>query len=131
MNAFVFEHFRHRADQGIRVLRRQAGEQLNHFEVGNDRTENLLVLDLAGHDGLVYAFGFERLDELAELTERHPVHGCGVLLDLGNVSSLIAATTMSIPWLRAASSTRNGNFPLPAMRPYLFDDATFRRLDEI
>src|SRR5215470_6033641 len=49
----------------------------------------------------------------------------------GNVSSLIAATTISIPWLRAASSTRKGNFPFPAMRPYLFSDATIRRLDEI
>src|SRR2546427_13209687 len=48
----------------------------------------------------------------------------------GNVSSLMAATTMSIPWLRAASSTRKGNFPLPAMRPYLLDDATFGALDE-
>src|SRR5437773_4374547 len=49
----------------------------------------------------------------------------------GNVSSLMAATTISIPWLRAASSTRNGNFPFPAMRPYLFDDATLGCLDEI
>src|SRR5438876_9149515 len=49
----------------------------------------------------------------------------------GNVSSLIAATTISIPWLRAASSTRNGNFPFPAIRPYLLNDATARRLDEI
>src|SRR5215471_1738599 len=49
----------------------------------------------------------------------------------GNVSSLIAATTISIPWLFAASSTRNGNFPFPAMRPNLFNDATFRCLDEV
>src|SRR5436309_288320 len=38
---------------------------------------------------------------------------------------------MSMPWLRAASSTRNGNFPFPAMRPYLFDDATAGCLDEV
>src|SRR5215813_4881598 len=49
----------------------------------------------------------------------------------GNVSSLIAATTISIPWLRAASSTRNGNFPFPAIKPYLLDDSTIRRFDEI
>src|SRR5205809_5441010 len=49
----------------------------------------------------------------------------------GNVSSLIAATTISIPWLRAASSTRKGNLPLPAMRPNLFSDATAGCLDEI
>src|SRR5215467_9797310 len=49
----------------------------------------------------------------------------------GNVSSLIAATTMSIPRLRAASRTRNGNFPFPAIKPYLLDDSTIRRFDEI
>src|SRR5215471_15886484 len=49
----------------------------------------------------------------------------------GKVSSLIAATTMSMPRLLAASSTRNGNFPFPAIRPYLLDNATFRCLDEI
>src|ERR1051325_7804373 len=49
----------------------------------------------------------------------------------GKVSSLIAATTMSIPWLRAASSTRKGNFPFPAIRPYLLDNATIGAFDEI
>src|SRR5712671_1657675 len=49
----------------------------------------------------------------------------------GEVSSLTAATTISIPWLRAASRTRNGNLPLPAIRPILFDDATSGCLDEI
>src|SRR5436309_10833296 len=49
----------------------------------------------------------------------------------GNASSLMAATTISIPWLRAASRTRNGNFPLPAISPYLLDDSTIGRLDEI
>src|SRR5579864_2174676 len=37
----------------------------------------------------------------------------------GEVSSLIAATTTSYPCARAASSTRNGKRPLPAMRPSL------------
>src|SRR6266581_3740701 len=49
----------------------------------------------------------------------------------GNVSSLMAATTISIPWLRAASSTRKGNLPFPAMSPYLLDDTTIRFLNEI
>src|SRR5881296_1893530 len=49
----------------------------------------------------------------------------------GKVSSLMAATTMSIPWLRAASSTRKGNFPFPAIKPYLLDDATAGCLDEL
>src|SRR6185437_3676470 len=38
----------------------------------------------------------------------------------GKVSSLIAATTTSNPCAFAASRTRNGNFPFPAMRPSFF-----------
>src|SRR5438876_5246838 len=49
----------------------------------------------------------------------------------GNVSSLMAATTISIPWLRAACSTRKGNLPFPAMRPYLLDDSTFGFPNEV
>src|SRR5262249_25336604 len=37
----------------------------------------------------------------------------------GDVSSLIAATTTSSPCARAASSTRNGNLPFPAIKPSL------------
>src|SRR5688500_15811603 len=37
---------------------------------------------------------------------------------------------MSIPWLRAASSTRNGNLPFPVINPCLFNDATIGCLDE-
>src|SRR5688572_20083708 len=36
-----------------------------------------------------------------------------------------------MPWLLAASSTRNGKRPLPAIRPYLLGDATFGSLDEL
>ena len=35
----------------------------------------------------------------------------------GNASSLMAATTTSKPCARAASSTRKGNLPFPAIRP--------------
>ena len=38
----------------------------------------------------------------------------------GNVSSLIAATITSRPWARAASSTRKGKRPLPAISPSRF-----------
>src|SRR5690348_9047715 len=58
----------------------------------------------------------------------------------GKVSSLIATTTTSAPLARAASSTRKGNFPLPAINPSflkggisgwtLLDDAAFRGLNE-
>jgi hypothetical protein len=43
----------------------------------------------------------------------------------------MAATTISIPWQRAASNIRKGNLPFPAIKPYLLNDATFRRFDEI
>ncbi len=35
----------------------------------------------------------------------------------GDASSFSAMTAMSIPWLRAPSSTRNGKRPFPAMSP--------------
>src|SRR6202521_2192866 len=35
----------------------------------------------------------------------------------GEASSRRAMTAMSMPWLRAASSTRKGNLPLPAIKP--------------
>src|SRR5215468_2609723 len=36
----------------------------------------------------------------------------------GDASSFNAITAISIPWLRAPSSTRNGNLPFPAMSPH-------------
>src|SRR5688572_29058584 len=36
-----------------------------------------------------------------------------------------------MPWDRAASRTRKGNRPLPAIKPYLFCDATLGTLDEL
>src|SRR5712664_2733548 len=64
----------------------------------------------------------------------------------GAASSFSAITAISIPWLRAPSSTRNGNRPLPAISPHpellvaaidmdssrkLLHDAAFSRLDEL
>src|SRR5581483_9822766 len=54
----------------------------------------------------------------------------------GKVSSLIAATTTSAPRARAASSTRRGKRPLPAIRPIfsiqwpLFNNPALRALDK-
>src|SRR5579859_2658343 len=58
----------------------------------------------------------------------------------GSVSSLMAATTTSTPCARAASSSRNGKRPLPAINPnlvidsgitlLLLDDAALGTLDE-
>src|SRR5258708_14887325 len=40
-----------------------------------------------------------------------------ILSSSGDASSLSAITAMSIPWLRAPSSTRNGKRPFPAISP--------------
>src|SRR5271168_216237 len=66
----------------------------------------------------------------------------------GEASSRMATTAISIPWLRAPSSTRKGKRPLPAMRPHspagsaldgwfakrftprLLHDSALRRFDE-
>ena len=87
----------------------------------DDAGEKLGVLDLTGHHGLGDAGVFEQLIQRAELAERHPVQrgrrrlrGVG---QLGERSSLRAMTVTSWPAPRAASSTRNGNRPFPAIRP--------------
>src|SRR5215470_15110182 len=38
----------------------------------------------------------------------------------GSASSLMAITVMSMPWLRAPSSTKNGKRPFPAISPQPF-----------
>src|SRR5271170_4603372 len=62
----------------------------------------------------------------------------------GSVSSMSAATMTSSPWARAASRSRKGKRPLPAMRPSFFagseaesagmgllQDSALRLLDEL
>jgi hypothetical protein len=39
------------------------------------------MLDLTCHDRPVHAFRFESLDQLAELSERHPMNGGGMPLN--------------------------------------------------
>src|SRR5271168_3071170 len=54
----------------------------------------------------------------------------------GSVSSLMAETTTSAPWARAASSRRKGKRPLPAMSPSfmvprLLQNSAFGAFDEL
>ena len=66
----------------MRVAERH--QQFRQFPVGTDGAEDLLVLDLSGHDGLGDALALESFDQLAELAEGEPVDRSGpVLLDLG------------------------------------------------
>src|SRR5579859_631975 len=76
-DSFVFEDFGDAADQGIGVLARQGSEQFQETPVGADRRENLRMLDLAGHHDFGDAFGFENVDQAAELAERNPVAAGG------------------------------------------------------
>src|SRR5579859_1202196 len=46
----------------------------------------------------------------------------------GSVSSLMATTTTLSPLARAASSTRKGNRPLPAIKPRGEDMVSYQRL---
>ena len=70
----------------------------------------------------------ENLDTLAEMAERDPVElGARAIgaacSSSGNASSLTATTVTSWPRLRAPCSARNGNLPLPAIRPILLMQA--------
>ena len=102
------------------VSRRSTREQR---QVGHEVREDLHVLDLAGHHRL----GDRRRPcstemHLAELAERHPVQRGAARLgarrsSAGAASSLMATTVTRGPGACAASRTRNGKRPLPAMRP--------------
>ena len=81
MDAFVSENLGDRAEQSESVLRvAKRKQKLGETPVGLDAGENLLVLDLSGHDGAGDAFSLEGLDELGELAEREPVDGRGAAL---------------------------------------------------
>ena len=83
MDTLVFKHARHRADQRVGISCGEAREHLHHLQVGKDSAEDLLVLHLPGHDGIGYAFGLERLDQLSQLPQRQPVNRPRVLLNIG------------------------------------------------
>ena len=82
MNAFALEHPRDCPDKRVGVLYCEARQHLNHFQVGHDRAEDLFVLHLPSHHRLIDAFGFESLDQLSQLAERHPVNCFGMLFNL-------------------------------------------------
>ncbi len=90
LDAFVAENFGHGAEQHVGVAGAQVEQQLRQPPVGTDAGEDLLVLDLPGHDGAGDAFGLEGFDEAGELAEREPVDvdiriggGAGVDLRIG------------------------------------------------
>src|SRR5208337_2264022 len=82
-DAFVREDFTDGADQRIRIARGQRKQQLGHTPVRLEAAENLLVLDLPGHDCARDAFALEGVDEPRQFAKRQPVHRSrAALLDL-------------------------------------------------
>ena len=73
LDALVAEDLGHGAEQHVGVAGAEVEQQLRQPPVGADAGEDLLVLDLSGHDGAGDAFGLEGLDEPRELAEREPV----------------------------------------------------------
>ena len=88
LDAFVAENLGHRAEQHVGVAGAEVEEKLGEAPVGADAGEDLLVLDLAGHDGAGDAFGLKGFDEAGEFAEGEPVDvdvgvGCGAGVDFG------------------------------------------------
>ena len=87
-DAFVVEDFGDCAEEHVGVAGAEVEEELGETPVGADAGEDLLVLDLAGHDGSGDAFGLEGFDEAGEFAEGEPVDvdvgiGGGAFVDLG------------------------------------------------
>ena len=53
----------------------QIQEQFGQSPIGADAGEDLLVLHLSGHDGVLDALLLEGFDEARQLAEREPVDG--------------------------------------------------------
>jgi len=88
LDAFVAEDFCDCAEEHVGVAGAEVEEKLGESPVGTDAGEDLLVFDLAGHDGSGDAFGLEGFDETGEFAEGEPVDvdvgvGGGAGVDLG------------------------------------------------
>src|SRR5580765_4839251 len=84
-NTFVAKDFRDGTEQGVGVARTQREQEFRETPVGLDVREDLLVLDLSGHDGAVDAFALESFDQLGEFAEGEPVdRRSATVFDLGS-----------------------------------------------
>jgi len=87
-DAFVVEDLGDCTEEHVGVAGAQVEEEFGQAPVGADAGEDLLVLDLAGHDGVRDTFGMKGFNEAGELSEGEPVDvdvgvGCGSGVDLG------------------------------------------------
>ena len=124
LDAFVGEDFGDRAEEHVGVAGAEVEEELGEAPVGADGGEDLLVLTWPAMTARVTPSRLEGFDELRELAEREPVDvdvgvGGGAGVDLGIGLFLDGGDDDVRPWARAASRSRKGKRPLPAMRPSL------------
>ena len=69
------------ADQRVRVSLRKSPQHLEHTHVGNHTRENLHMLHLPRHDGLLDTFFFEKGNHLSELADSDPQNLVSDFLD--------------------------------------------------
>ena len=122
LDAVFAQHVGDRADDAVRVSRHQLAQDLRHRPVRCDaERKDLGVLDLAGHDRVRDARLLEQADAGAELPERDPVNlAARPLRRVGQFGERLFLRRDDgdvVAGARAASRTRNGNRPLPAMSP--------------
>ena len=67
------QHPRHGADQRIGIFRRQRKQQLRQPPVRPDGAENLVVLHLPGHHGVLHTLLMQQFDAAAQLAQADPV----------------------------------------------------------
>ena len=77
LDAFIFQHAGDGADQRIRIFRRQRKQQFREPPVRPDGAEDLVVLHLPGHHGVLHSFLMQQFDPAAELAQADPVETLG------------------------------------------------------
>ena len=80
-DSLSFQRRGYRANQRIRIFLRQREEQLSELPVGPDRAEDLVVLHLTGHHGLVDALLMEQLERFAQVAHTDPMQPRGHALE--------------------------------------------------
>ncbi len=81
LDAFARQLGRDAADERVGVAARERDEHLEHPHVGQRAAEDLDVLDLTRHDGLLHALALEEAYHPPELADADPRHAVGHLLD--------------------------------------------------
>ena len=122
LDALIGQHLRHRAQQHVRIPRAQIQQQLRQSPVRPDARENLFVLHLPRHYRGLHVFFMKDLNEPRQFAQRKPVHRNllvrrRAMIDLRVRLLANRRHRHANPCARAASSSKNGNRPFPAIKP--------------